>query len=756
MASGNYVVGTDNQYIFAHVYWWESDSSTASNTSSVNVTVSYYRTNAYTTWGTSTITVGVGSQSSAQSVDVSFSTSEVNVYSNKFNGFEHAADGSLDMTINVTGTCNSGFSFSDSRRITLDTIQRYSNISSFNVIERSFDYAKIELSGDSVVSTSAGGAYYCLNNGSWTEFTWVNNAPTDITITGLSPNTSYSIKFKLKRASSGLVSTSSDYSFATLSATTLAADSTNTNTIGSTFKFNVSNYTSGNTVACTFKSGSVTIGTASIVATTTTSVTFDSSTVKAQLYALCPNSNTLDLTLSTSETNAVTGTAYAYTYPSIQASVTNSNPTFSTFAFSNTDAATSSRIASSTLLGNTTEFISGYGNLRVTISTANKATKINSAGSIISYTITVSGINKTVTVNESTGDVIYDFGVLTSIGSTTISIYATDSRGNKSSTVTKTVSVYKYTQPSISVTLSRYNNFENPILISLTSYLSKVITSSKTSGANSIGSIKYRYAEVGAAYPSTYTTLTGYTTSSDTSESTNNKWMITFSNTSSTSPFLSLDSSKSYNVQFVVSDTFTTGGISAEFSIVQGIPIMGMYDNGYITIGKNPEIPSSSMLQVNSDIMLKMSDGTFVNLLDQLTKNDVLVKKLYLLEHPVGDIIVNLSGVNPGTTYGGTWVQIKDVFLLAAGDTYTAGNVGGESTHTLTDSEIPSHSHSLPIHTSGSEASGYGLSGTLAFQDRVMINGLSSSSPSTSSKGGGQAHNNMPPYLVVYVWKRTA
>lgn len=126
------------------------------------------------------------------------------------------------------------------------------------------------------------------------------------------------------------------------------------------------------------------------------------------------------------------------------------------------------------------------------------------------------------------------------------------------------------------------------------------------------------------------------------------------------------------------------------------------------------------------------------------------------LLHPVGSIYTSTVSTDPGELFGGTWEQIKDVFLLAAGDTYDAGATGGEATHTLTVYEMPSHRHDWN-----------GYSGLASVTDtatyKIPINGTSSwlgqsfasSAKGPQSAGGGTAHNNMPPYLVVYAWKRT-
>ena len=126
------------------------------------------------------------------------------------------------------------------------------------------------------------------------------------------------------------------------------------------------------------------------------------------------------------------------------------------------------------------------------------------------------------------------------------------------------------------------------------------------------------------------------------------------------------------------------------------------------------------------------------------------VDKIY----PVGSIYMSTVSTNPGTLFGGTWQRIEGRFLLGASSTYGAGSTGGEASHTLTTNEMPNHVHhasnGVGSHfiTDGRE-SGYGSArlsqGGLAF----VLSGL-------MTTGGGWSHNNMPPYLAVYIWKRTA
>jgi len=119
--------------------------------------------------------------------------------------------------------------------------------------------------------------------------------------------------------------------------------------------------------------------------------------------------------------------------------------------------------------------------------------------------------------------------------------------------------------------------------------------------------------------------------------------------------------------------------------------------------------------------------------------------------YPVGSIYINAtSATNPGTLLGfGTWVAFgagKVVVGLDSTDTDfdTVGETGGAKTHTLTTSEIPSHTHSL--NTSDNP----GGSGAIE-----VAGGSPTSTQSTQATGGGNAHNNLQPYIVAYMWKRT-
>ena len=152
------------------------------------------------------------------------------------------------------------------------------------------------------------------------------------------------------------------------------------------------------------------------------------------------------------------------------------------------------------------------------------------------------------------------------------------------------------------------------------------------------------------------------------------------------------------------------------------------------------------------DATFRIAEGMAVRLPADTKVGEKSVKTIAVdAVYPVGSIYMNVSSTSPATLFGGTWVQIKDTFLLAAGNTYAAGETGGEREHTLTLNEIPNHDHTYGAAAWAVKAftSRWGGSdgNTGAFVNEAQ---------QLYARGGGAAHNNMPPYLAVYVWQRVA
>ena len=249
------------------------------------------------------------------------------------------------------------------------------------------------------------------------------------------------------------------------------------------------------------------------------------------------------------------------------------------------------------------------------------------------------------------------------------------------------------------------------------------------------------------------------------------------------------DFQKSFSVVLSATDALNTA--TASGIIDRGIPTMHMDKSG-VGIGK---IRETGALDVAGEAY---SNGT------------KLVSKADLLNmvYPMGSIYISTAATSPATFLGGTWERIQDRMLMAAGSAYGAGSTGGAATHghgntgaasgstanssaltsganngstgstALTINQIPSHEHGVPFrNTSASQSSNYDILDYYAWGKQYVVG-------STKATGGGQGHthtlgnhshtipahshglnshthttgtaSNLPPYLAVYVWKRTA
>ena len=157
------------------------------------------------------------------------------------------------------------------------------------------------------------------------------------------------------------------------------------------------------------------------------------------------------------------------------------------------------------------------------------------------------------------------------------------------------------------------------------------------------------------------------------------------------------------------------------------------------------------------------------------------LKKVY----PVGSIYMSTVSTNPATLFGfGTWEAMPAGRVLLAqgksswGTTYNAGSTGGEATHQLTVGELPSHNHTATISTTNltgwftnngnsdtangdgtifkaSKRTGQGSSsGGAADGGNFTFNGTHAHTIAISNIGSNQPHNNIQPYIAVYIWKR--
>ena len=156
----------------------------------------------------------------------------------------------------------------------------------------------------------------------------------------------------------------------------------------------------------------------------------------------------------------------------------------------------------------------------------------------------------------------------------------------------------------------------------------------------------------------------------------------------------------------------------------------------------------------------------------------IQARQILDIVYPVGIVLEFTNGTNPNDIMQGqTWERIYNVFLYASGSK-SLGAQGGEENHTLSVAETPAHRHGLstcntnqynddydwvkPLGNNaggGAKASGV-IAECCAWNGPATryVDGYSQAKDGhvMSSVGGSKAHNNMPPYLVVNMWKRTA
>lgn len=177
------------------------------------------------------------------------------------------------------------------------------------------------------------------------------------------------------------------------------------------------------------------------------------------------------------------------------------------------------------------------------------------------------------------------------------------------------------------------------------------------------------------------------------------------------------------------------------------------------------KLDSSDVINVNNGKVTILGD---LDVSGNLSDN--LIALMFKSMYPVGSIYISMNEI-PGTKtntdntftvswHGCTWRYINsNVFLLngtynSSNKTITSsGTTGGEATHTLTCEEMPSHVHGKFGWTAGKvNDDGDGVFGAVAY----LGDWGSNQNQTTESAGGSQAHNNMPPYITCYMYRRVA
>lgn len=297
--------------------------------------------------------------------------------------------------------------------------------------------------------------------------------------------------------------------------------------------------------------------------------------------------------------------------------------------------------------------------------------------------------------------------VPSTVGTSDMTITVTDSRG-KTATQTVSIPVVAYTRPTVTLSASRYADSAGTTADDTGAYAK--VTAVCTLDTDDVTS-------------NSATVTLKYKTVDGTDWDTVDLGTITAGSTLST--VIPASDTKAYTLTTTIADKIATTG--ATMALSNGAVPMDFLKGGKgIAIGR-------TATREGLDIGWHMFGTGF---LDSV--------------YPVGAIYISMNATSPAALFGGTWEQIKDQFLLAASDIYTAGTTGGEATHTLTISEMPKHKHYF--RAGWGELSGKTIVPLAQVNQHVFR--WPDDYDDYEYSGGSQPHNNMPPYLAVYMWKR--
>lgn len=387
------------------------------------------------------------------------------------------------------------------------------------------------------------------------------------------------------------------------------------------------------------------------------------------------------------------------------------------------------------------------------VQTKSKATlTINGAAgsygsTISSYSITGGGYTSTASS--------FTTGFLNTSGMVTFTATVTDSRGRVSAAATVSISVVAYSPPSFA------------------SYLSQRCLSNGTvndDGTYIRGLVSYSYASCSSK--NTITRATYYKKASDTAWTNANA--ASSSGTAFTFGGGNISTETSYDIKYTLTDAFTT--IAIQDIVSTAAVVMDFKRGGKgVAVGKVSE----------KDNTFEVAEDWDVRVYGKLLKDYIqsFIKTLY----PVGSIYMSVNATNPSAYFGGTWVawgagRVPVGINTADGNFNTVEKTGGAATVTLTTAQMPAHTHTFTgssattsskgAHTHNVGRDGDGASGSSTYTvHSAGVSGAGGTSPTNSAgahthtltakgtnanTGGGGAHSNLQPYIVCYMWKRTA
>lgn len=411
---------------------------------------------------------------------------------------------------------------------------------------------------------------YSLNGGtSWTQFSTTAGTSASVTLSSLSPNTTYSVRVRARKRTNQVYGTSSTVSAKTLGgAVILSCGSFSADAATVSLSLRVTVYNSAYTNYITIKNGSTTYlslaGRVWSAGTAYRSITLTASERTTLLNAMASvKSFTATIELVTKSGSTQIGNASTCTC-TIRTSASNSGPTLSGFTFADSYSTTTA------ITGNNQVLIQDYSRLTVTPGTA---TARNGA-SIVSYSAVCSGVTK-----SNTSGAALSLGTIGTSGTRDITLTVTDSRGYTVS-VTQSVTVVPYSKPRVSsVSLRRTNDIETEMQLVFNGSISPITVDGAQK--NSLLYVRYRYKLTSASSYNAYTSILGSVSATGSSFSYSNLELC------------NLDSEASYDFHLQIRDELNSlTSLDLYFVVSQGTPLVALRKK---MVGINTPSPEAAL-----------------------------------------------------------------------------------------------------------------------------------------------------------------
>lgn len=442
-----------------------------------------------------------------------------------------------------------------------------------------FSTGNITANGFKISASSSATAdiwQYSTNNGSsWTQFSTTAGTSASVTLSSLSPNTSYTVKVRARKKSNQVYGTSGSSTVKTLggavvnSVSTVTADNTTVNIIINTTVYEASySYTlaikNGSSTYLTISGLSWSKGTANRTVTLTAA---QRTTLLNAMASIKSFTGTFAVTTYSGSTQIGSTSSKTAT---VQTTSANSAPTLSGFTYEDSYSTTTN------VTGNNQLFVQSHSTLKVTPGTA---TAKNGA-SVSNYTASCNGVS----VSNTSGAAI-TVGKIAKSGSVTVTLTVTDSRGYTAS-VSRTITVIAYAKPKLSsVTLRRTNEIEAEMQLKFNGSISAISVDGMQK--NSVQYVRYQYKKTSETSYGSYTSILSSTIRSGTS--------FSFSNLE----LCNLDAGSSYDFHLQIQDSlFSLSSLDVYFVVPQGTPLIALRKK---KVGINTPNPQAT-LDVGGDI----------------------------------------------------------------------------------------------------------------------------------------------------------